>query len=74
VKTLLKNPHVYDGEMTRAVEYLRHGSLPVSQEFARLTRLVAPSGALADPSHGEDAHRRLERTAAIAAYASLRAA
>ena len=74
VKHLLKNPHVYDGEMTRAVEYLRHGTLPMSQEFAKFARLAAPSGDLADPSHGEDAHRRLERTAAIAAYASLRAA
>ncbi len=74
VKSLLKNPHVYDGEMTRAVEYLRHGSLPMSQEFAKLAKLAAPSAALADPAHGEDAHRRLERGAAIAAYASMRAA
>lgn len=74
VKTLLKNPHVYDGEMTRAVEYLRHGTLPVSADYARLARLAAPSGSLADPAHGEEAHRRLERSAAIAAYAGLRAA
>ncbi|MCW2920209.1 MAG: Cutinase [Thermoleophilia bacterium] len=74
VKSLLKNPHVYDGEMTRAVEYLRHGSLPMSQEFAQIAHLTATTGALADPAHGDDAHRRLERTAAIAAYASLRAA
>lgn len=74
VKSLLKNPHVYDGEMTRAVEYLRHGSLPFSAEFRTIARLGAPTGSLADPSHDEEAHRRLERGAAIAAYAAARAA
>ena len=74
VKSLLRNPHVYDGEMTRAVEYLRHGSLPMSREFAELARVAPPTGTLADPAHDEDAHRRLVRGAAIAAYAGLRAA
>jgi hypothetical protein len=74
VKSLLKNPHVYDGEMTRAVEYLRHGTLPVSQEFAKLARIAPVTGDLSDPAHGEEAHRRLQRGAAIAAYAGMRAA
>jgi hypothetical protein len=74
LKKLLKNPHVYDGEMTRAVEYLRHGTLPMSSEFAQTMHLAQPALSLADPSHDEDAHRRLERDAAIAAYAGLRTA
>ncbi len=55
LKTLLKNPHVYDDEMTSAVEFLRRGRLPMSSELA-------------------EAHHRLERQAAVAAYASMRAA
>ncbi len=69
VKSLLKNPHVYDGEM----EDLRHGSLPMSQEVAQVMHLAPPSSGFADPAHDEDAHRRLERGAVIAAYAHQRA-
>lgn len=70
LKSLVRNPHVYAGEMTRAVEYLRHGRLPFSAEFAHLARL-APDPTLADPSHDEDEHRRM---LALAAYSQLRAA
>lgn len=73
LKALLRNPHVYGGEMTRAVEFLRHGSLPFSDSFARLAGLP-PDPLLAHPEHDEAAHARLVRGAAIAAYASLRAA
>ncbi len=74
VKTLLRNPHVYDGEMTRAVEYLRHGSLPVSAEYAKLAGFVSGGSELDDPAHGEEAHRRLAQAAAIAAFETARAA
>lgn len=56
LKNLLKDPHAYHGDMTRAVEYLRHGTLPMSAEFAKLAGLAATSGVLADPTHDETAH------------------
>jgi hypothetical protein len=31
--SLLRDPHVYDGEMTRAVEYLKFGTLPFSRAY-----------------------------------------
>lgn len=74
LKDLLKNPHVYDGEMTRAVEFLRHATMPFSSEYSQVMKLPAASGELADPAHDEDAHRRLQRGAAIAAYSQLRVA
>lgn len=43
LKSLLKNPHVYDGEMTRAVEFLRHGE----PEAVRRERLLAALAAAA---------------------------
>jgi hypothetical protein len=74
LKSLMRNPHVYDGEMTRAVEFLRHGTLPVSSEYAKLMGRPQVPAELADPAHDEEAHRRLVRGAAIAAYSQLRAA
>lgn len=73
LRTFLRDPHDYGGEMTRAVEYLRHGALPVSDAYRQLARL-APSPLLADPSHDEEAHRRLLARAATAAYVAQRAA
>ena len=40
-KALLQNPHVYDGEMTRAVEFLRSSRLPMSRAYAQLLGLSA---------------------------------
>ena len=75
VKELLKNPHVYDGEMSRAVEFLRHGTLPMSGELAELTHHQQMPNGLLDPAHDEEAHRRLlARSSAIAAYSAQRAA
>lgn len=73
LKDYLRNPHVYGSDMTRAVEYLRHGRLPFSADFQRVMRL-APDPTLTDPSHDEETHRRLLRGSAIAAYAAMRAA
>jgi hypothetical protein len=74
LKSLVKNPHVYDGEMSRVVEFLRHGRLPISDEHAeRLHSHSMPNGLL-DPAHDETAHARLARGAAIAAYSQQRAA
>jgi hypothetical protein len=73
LKSLIRNPHVYGPDMTRAVEYLRHGRMPFSAEYQR-TMHLAPDPTLADPSHDEETHRRLVRGEAIAAYAAMRAA
>jgi hypothetical protein len=73
LKSIVRNPHVYGPEMTRAVEYLRHGRLPFSAEFQQ-TMHLAPDPTLADPSHDDETHRRLLRGEAIAAYAAMRAA
>jgi hypothetical protein len=70
---LIRDPHAYGPEMTRAVEYLRHGRLPFSAEYLRLAGM-APDLTLAEPSHDEETHRRLTREMAIAAYAAMRAA
>lgn len=74
VKSLLRNPHVYDGEMTRAVEFLRHAALPVSADYARLVGGDGLRASLLNPAHDEAEHRRLARAAAISAYSAQRAA
>jgi hypothetical protein len=73
LKSLLKNPHDYGGEMTRAVEFLRHGTLPASASYAKLRGIDAMPPELADPAHDEAAHLRLQRAEAVSAYASMRA-
>jgi hypothetical protein len=70
---LIRDPHAYGGEMTRAVEYLRHGRLPFSAEYLRLAGL-APDPTLSEPGHDDAEHRRLVASSAIAAYAAMRAA
>ena len=72
VKDFIKDPHVYDGEMSRAVEFLRHGTLPISGDLADLLGVAQMPNGLLDPAHDEEAHRRLARQAA-AAYAAQRA-
>ncbi len=75
VKDLLRNPHVYDGEMSRAVEFLRHGTLPMSDAMAELMHVPQLPNGLLDPAHDEEDHRRLlARANALAAYSAQRAA
>jgi len=71
LRALLRNPHDYGGEMSRAVEFLRHGSLPLSAALRRLLRM-GEDPTLVDPAHDEVAHRQLLRAAAIEAYAAQR--
>jgi len=83
VKTVLRDPHNYSGEMTRAVEYLREGTLPMSQTLTaaladsragaeRAARLADAAAAPAAPTPSPDEldARRLdlERQLAVAAY------
>lgn len=77
LKSFIRNPHDYSNDMTRAVEFLRHATLPASDDYAKLMglpRLQALAPDLNDPSHTEQAHLRLQRVAAITAYSSLRSA
>lgn len=69
LKTILRNPHVYAPDMTRAVEFLRTGRLDPSEDDLRRAGLV-----LAPPAGIPEADLRLRRQAAVAAYSSLRAA
>jgi hypothetical protein len=69
LKSLVRNPHVYDDEMSRAVEFLRQGTLPAS---VAPVNVAAP--AASDPAHEAAERERLTRSAAIASYSQLRAA